>query len=64
MVHIILMMSTYALMIKFSELKAYIVMTNRNFIHRIDINRALSSYRLQTPLSNLKNAYRLDYHYR
>ena len=47
-----------------SELTEYIMVANQNFIHRIDINSALSRYRLQTPLSNLKNAYHLDYHYR
>ena len=38
----------------------YIMITNRDFIHRIDINET----RLQTPVYGLKNATSLDYHYR
>ena len=37
------------------------MITNQNFIHRLDIS---SSFRLQTTLSNLKSAAKLDYHYR
>lgn len=45
-----------------AEMKEYILIANRNFVHRIDIN--VRSYRLQTLLSNLKNVISLDYHYR
>ena len=47
-----------------TELKEYIVISNKNFIHRIDINGAVSGYRLQTLLSNLVNVVSLDYNYR
>lgn len=48
----------------FSELTEYIMIADQKFIHRTDIVRARSDYRLQTPISNLKNAMSLDYHYR
>ena len=62
MKYIIIIIRLYTLNI--SELTEYIMIANQNFIHRIDINSTLSRNRLQTPLSNLKNAYHLDYHYR
>ena len=46
------------------EFTEYIMITNKNFIHRIDINETRSRYRLQTPVSGLQNATSLDYHYR
>ena len=46
------------------ELTEYIMVVNQNYIHRIDANSALLNYRLHTPISNLKNPGRLDYHYR
>ena len=48
-------------LIEFTE---YIMITNKNYIHRIDINETRSRYRLQTPVSGLKNATSLDYHYK
>lgn len=46
------------------ELTESILIANQNFVHRFDINSAVSSYRVQTLLSNLKNVISLDYHYR
>ena len=46
------------------EFTEYIMITNTNYIHRIDITETRSVYRLQTPVSGLKNATSLDYHYR
>lgn len=40
------------------------MITNKNYIHRIDINETRSRYRLQTPVSGLVNTTSLDYHYR
>ena len=48
----------------FLEFIEYIMITNKNYIHRIDINETRSGYRLQTPVSGLKNTTSLDYHYR
>ena len=42
-------------------LTEYIMITNRNYIHQVQTK---SGYRLYTPLSGLKNAVSLDYHYR
>ena len=44
------------------DFNEYIMITNKNFIHRIDINE--TRHRLQTPVSGLTNATSLDYHYR